>query len=41
MVAEHATDFGLTDDDGNPVNLAIEECSKVANWKTGGGPGTA
>lgn len=34
---EHATEFGLTDDDGNPVNQAIEECSKVANWNPGGG----
>jgi hypothetical protein len=37
---EHATDFGLTDAAGNPINAAIEECSKVANWKFGG-PGTA
>lgn len=34
---ENAAKFGLTDDDGNYVNLAIEECSKVANWSTGGG----
>lgn len=34
---EHASEFGLTDDDGNPVNQAIEECSKVANWNTSGG----
>lgn len=34
---EHAADFGLTNDDGNPVNTAIEECSKIANWQPGGG----
>lgn len=34
---EHAAEFGLVDDDGNPVNTAIEECSKVANWNQGGG----
>ena len=34
---EHAAEFGLTDDDGNPVNTAMEECSKVANWQPGGG----
>lgn len=34
---ERAAAFGLTDDDGNPVNQAIEDCSKVANWKPGGG----
>ncbi len=34
---ENAASFGLTDDDGNPINNAIEECSKVANWQPGGG----
>lgn len=34
---EHAVDFGLVDDDGNPINTAIEECSKVANWNQSGG----
>jgi hypothetical protein len=34
---EHAAEFGLVDDDGNPINNAIEECSKVANWNQGGG----
>ena len=29
--------FGLTDEEGNPINQAIEECSKVANWNPGGG----
>ncbi len=36
---EHAAEFGLVDDDGNPVNQAVEDCSKVANWSlTGGAP---
>lgn len=34
---ENAAKYGLTDDDGNPVNQAIEDISKVANWKTKGG----
>lgn len=34
---EHAAEFGLTDDDGNAVNKAMEECSTVANWQRGGG----
>ncbi|MBV1870193.1 MAG: hypothetical protein KUG76_04730 [Gammaproteobacteria bacterium] len=34
---EHATEFGLTNDEGNPIEQAIEECSKVANWNTKGG----
>jgi hypothetical protein len=34
---EHAVEFGLTNEDGNPVANAIEECSKVANWNTKGG----
>lgn len=34
---EHAAEFGLVDDDGNPVNQAIEDCSKVANWNQSGG----
>lgn len=34
---EHASEFGLTDDEGLPVNQAIEECSKVANWNASGG----
>lgn len=38
---EHASRFGLVDDDGNPVNQAVEDCSKVANWNsTGGAPKT-
>jgi hypothetical protein len=36
---EHAAEYGLVDDDGNPVNQAVEDCSKVANWsQTGGAP---
>ena len=34
---EHAARFNLTDEDGNPVNEAMTDCSKIANWKTGGG----
>jgi hypothetical protein len=34
---EHASEFGLTDDEGQPVNQAVEDCSKVANWQPSGG----
>jgi hypothetical protein len=34
---ENAAKFGLTDSEGNLVKQAIEECSKVANWKQSGG----
>lgn len=34
---EHASEFGLTDDEGKPIDLAIKECSKVANWNAKGG----
>lgn len=34
---ENAAKFGLVSDDGNPSNLAVEECAKVANWSPGGG----
>ncbi len=34
---EHANEFGLTGNDGNPVGAAIEQISKVANWKPEGG----
>jgi len=34
---EHAADYNLTNDDGKPIEQAIEECSKVANWNTKGG----
>lgn len=33
----HAADFGLTDEQGNPNNTAIEDVAKVANWQTKGG----
>jgi len=36
---EHAAEFNLTNDEGKPVELAILDCSKVANWRqTGGAP---
>ncbi len=36
---EHAAEFNLTNDEGKPIELAIADCSKVANWKqTGGAP---
>jgi hypothetical protein len=39
---EHATDFGMIDDDGKPNETGIEEVSKVANWQpTGGAPKTS
>lgn len=34
---EHAIVFGLTDEDGKPVDNAIDEAAKVANWQPGGG----
>lgn len=34
---ENAARFGLVDDEGNPVNQAVEDCSKVANWNQSGG----
>lgn len=34
---EHAADLGLSDDEGKPNELGIEECAKVANWQPGGG----
>ncbi len=34
---EHASEFGMTDPDGRPIESAIEQCSKVANWETKGG----
>lgn len=32
-----AAKFGLINEDGNPIQTAIEECSKVANWSPSGG----
>jgi hypothetical protein len=34
---ENASHFGLTNDEGNHIEQAIEECSKVANWNPKGG----
>ena len=34
---EHASEFGLSDDDGKPNETGIEETAKVANWQPGGG----
>lgn len=34
---EHAAEFGLTNDDGNPNETGIEEVAKVANWQPAGG----
>lgn len=34
---EHANEYGLTNEEGNPVNAAIEHIAKVANWKPEGG----
>jgi hypothetical protein len=36
---EHAVEFGLVDDEGKLNETAVEEISKVANWKPEGGPG--
>ncbi|WP_447780343.1 hypothetical protein [Aeromonas veronii] len=38
LLEEKANLYGLTDEGGKAIALAIEECSKVANW-SGGGPG--
>jgi len=38
---EHAAEFRLTSDEGSPIEQAIQDCSKIANWKqTGGAPKT-
>lgn len=34
---ENAARFGLTNEEGKPIETAIEECSKVANWNQSGG----
>jgi len=34
---EHASEFGLSDDEGKPNETGIEEVAKVANWQPGGG----
>lgn len=34
---KHANEYGLTNKDGNPNELGIEEICKVANWRPSGG----
>jgi hypothetical protein len=34
---EHANEFGLTKEDGNPNEQGIEEVAKIANWDLKGG----
>jgi hypothetical protein len=34
---QHANEYGLTKEDGNPNEKGIEEVAKVANWETTGG----
>jgi len=34
---EHASEFGLTDEEGKPNETGIEEAAKVANWQRSGG----
>ncbi len=34
---QHANEFGLTKEDGNPNEQGIEDVSKIANWDTKGG----
>lgn len=34
---EHAAEFDLTDDNGNPVEKPILECARIANWEPAGG----
>jgi hypothetical protein len=34
---QHANDFGLTKEDGNPNEQGIEDVAKIANWDTKGG----
>lgn len=34
---EHAAEFGLTNEDGNPMGSTIDELSTVPNWDTDGG----
>lgn len=33
----HATEFGLTSEDGSPAERSIEEIARIANWATSGG----
>lgn len=34
---ENSAAYGLSDEEGKPNELGIEECAKVANWQPGGG----
>jgi hypothetical protein len=34
---QHANEFRLTKEDGNPNEQGIEEVAKIANWDTKGG----
>jgi hypothetical protein len=34
---QHANEFGLTKEDGNPNEQGIEDIAKIANWDTRGG----
>ena len=34
---EHSAEYGLSDDEGKPNELGIQECAKVANWQPSGG----
>jgi hypothetical protein len=34
---QHANEFGLTKEDGNPNEQGIDEVAKIANWDTKGG----
>src|SRR5262249_8679108 len=34
---QHANEFGLTKEDGNPNEQGIEDAAKIANWDTKGG----
>jgi hypothetical protein len=34
---QHANEFGLTKEDGNPNEQGIEDVAKIANWGTKGG----
>jgi len=37
----HSTEYGLSDDDGKPMESAIEEIAKIVNWNPkGGAPST-
>lgn len=38
---EHASEFGMVDEEGNPKKTPVEQCSEVANWAIiGGAPRT-